>query len=95
VSPSARFGVDPAELLAAARAAERVRDGLRAAREAMLAAGEPRSWADDAELALRARRAVAALVASAEAAAAQAQWLERGLQVSSRSYARSDGQWVR
>jgi hypothetical protein len=95
VTSSSRFGVDPAELLAAARAAEEIRGGLRGSREAMLGAGEPQRWADDAELALRVRRAVAALLDSIEAASASAEWLERGLRVSAESYARSDQQWVR
>ena len=92
---SARYGVDPAELLSAAGAAAEVADGLRAARSALLASDGAGRWAHDLKLAAVAGRAIDALVAAAEIAVARAVVLEESLRVASEGYARSDAQWVR
>lgn len=91
----ARFGVDPAELLAAAAAAGEIADQMRAARSAVLAADGSGRWAPDPRLASVAGRAADALLAACDVAIARAALLEDALRVASRAYARSDRQWAR
>jgi hypothetical protein len=92
---SARFGVDPVELLAAASATGDVAAAARAARAALQSLGDVHRWADDQQLASVAAAAVEALVAAASVAVMRASALERELRLSADSYARSDAQWVR
>jgi hypothetical protein len=91
----ARFGVDPAELLAAASATGDVAAAARAARSALESLGDPHHWAEDQQLASVAAAAGHALRAAATVAAARAAALEQELRVSAEGYARSDAQWVR
>jgi hypothetical protein len=97
VTTSVRFGVDPAELLAAATAARDIQAQLSMVREALLAmhASGPHAWASDIRLAAVSKRAVEALLAATHVAVARAVSLEHGLAVSAESYARSDSSWVR
>lgn len=93
----ARFGVDPAELLGAARAAGEIHGQLAAVREALLAVRQDgvHGWAADVRLAAVARRAVDALIAATDVALTRCSALERGLTISAESYARSDEAWPR
>ncbi|MFP5335077.1 MAG: hypothetical protein ACLGIV_07175 [Actinomycetes bacterium] len=90
----ARFGVDPALLLAAASAAGDVGAALIAARTALRSVSR-HAWAADLELAAAAGRAVAVLEAAAGTAVARATALDEALRVAADSYARSDARWVR
>jgi hypothetical protein len=95
VTSHARFGVDPAELLACAAAAAEVREQVRHAVSALPDAGGRHAWAEDEGLAAAVRRVVSLLEAAGGVAADRAAWLDSGLRVSAESYARSDRQWVR
>ena len=92
-----RFGVEPAELRGAARAAAEISAQLSAVREALLPVqlDSVYRWAPDIRLAAVARRAVAALISATDVALSRCSALERGLTVSAESYARSDEAWPR